>query len=64
MTWQPERLKTLRERRHLTQDALAQRVGVHRVTIARLETGARQPGLEMLEGLAKALQVKVTDLLT
>lgn len=63
MPWNAATLKRLRERRGLTQQQLAERVGAHRVTIAKLETGAVRPGVEVLERLAKALKVKVTDLL-
>jgi transcriptional regulator with XRE-family HTH domain len=63
MPWNAATLKRLRERRGLTQQQLADRSGAHRVTIAKLETGALRPGVEMLEGLAKALRVKATDLL-
>ena len=63
MPWNAATLKKLRERRGLTQQQLAERVGAHRVTIAKLETGALRPGVDVLEGLAKALKVKVTDLL-
>lgn len=63
MPWNAATLKRLRERRGLTQQQLAERVGAHRVTIAKLETGALRPGVDVLEGLAKALKVKVTDLL-
>jgi transcriptional regulator with XRE-family HTH domain len=56
-------LKRLRERRGLTQEQLAGRIGAHRVTITKLETGALRPGVDVLEALAKALKVKVTDLL-
>ncbi len=63
MTWRSETLRTLRARRRLTQAALAERAGVHRVTIARLETGTRRPGLDVLEALATALGVKMADLL-
>ncbi len=37
--WRGAVLKKARERRKLTQAALAKKVGVHQVTIARLETG-------------------------
>ena len=63
MPWNSKTLKALRERRGLTQAQLAERVDVTRVTIARLEVGMRQPGIDLLEALAKALKVKVTDLL-
>jgi len=57
------RLKRLREKRGWTQQVLAEKVGVARVTIARIEIGNRRPSLELVERLAKALKVKVGDLL-
>jgi len=60
------RLKELREKRGLSQAALAAKVGakgVSREYIARLETGKHDPPLSTLEKLAKALKVKVTELL-
>ncbi len=57
------RLKRLRENQGWTQRKLAEKVGVARVTIARIEIGNRRPSLELLERLAKALKVKVGDLL-
>jgi transcriptional regulator with XRE-family HTH domain len=57
------RLKRLREKREWTQQELAEKVGVSRVTVARIEIGNRKPSLELLERLAKALKVKVGDLL-
>jgi putative transcriptional regulator len=62
--WDGSRLKRARERRGLTQQALADRLGVHQVTIARLETNARQPSMNMVERLARTLHVKPGDLLT
>ena len=56
-------LKQLRQKRGLTQDALAKRVKAHRVYIAKIEAQTRTPSLRMLERLAKALKVKVTELL-
>jgi transcriptional regulator with XRE-family HTH domain len=59
-----KRLSRARKRAGLTQQALADRVGVHRVYIAQLETGDRTaPSLPLLERLAKALKVKLVDLL-
>jgi transcriptional regulator with XRE-family HTH domain len=63
MPWNPDTVKRLRERRGWTQEQLAERVGVHRVTIARLETGALRPGVDLLESLATALGVIAGDLL-
>ncbi len=61
--WRGTVLKKIRQRRKLTQAELAQRVGVHVITITRLETGARRPSMDLLQRLAKALKVKVGDLL-
>jgi transcriptional regulator with XRE-family HTH domain len=61
--WRGEVLKKARERRKLTQAALAERVGVHQVSIARLESGSRRPSMAMLQRLAKALGVRMTALL-
>ena len=56
-------LKRLRQKRGLTQDALAKRVKAHRVYIAKIEAQTRTPSLRMLERLAKAVKVKVAELL-
>jgi transcriptional regulator with XRE-family HTH domain len=56
-------LQEARKRRHLTQAALAAKIGVHKITISRLERGDRQPSMDMLQRLAKALKVHIKDLL-
>ncbi len=61
--WRGNVLRKAREKRGLSQTALAEKVGVHRVTIAYLESGARQPSMDLLQRLAKALKVKLPDLL-
>jgi len=62
----PERfamkLKKLRESRGFTQEELAKKVGISRAYLARLEMGRHDPHLSRLRKLAKALKVKVTDL--
>ena len=57
------RIKALREKRGMSQEALAEKAGVSRGYLARLETGRHEPTLTMLGKLAKALRVKVTELL-
>ena len=57
------RLKALRVKQGLSQAGLAERAGVSREYIARLETGHHNPTLSTLEKLAKALKVKVGKLL-
>ena len=58
-----KRLKTLRERRGMTQEQLAEKSGVSRTYLARLETGRQDPTLSTLEKLATALKVDVAKLL-
>lgn len=56
-------LKELRKAKGLTQSALAERAGVARVTINRLETGQLQETtIGTLIKLAKALDAKLDDL--
>ena len=57
------RLKQFRAVRGMTQEALAKKAGISRVYIARLETGKQDPTLSTLVKLAKALKVKVAELL-
>ncbi len=47
----------------MTQAALAKKVGVHQVTIARVETGTRRPSMDLLQRLANTLKTKVSELL-
>ncbi len=56
-------LKRLRQKRGLTQDALAKRVKAHRVYIAKIEAQTRTPSLRMLERFAKVLGVKLSEIL-
>jgi transcriptional regulator with XRE-family HTH domain len=56
--------KALREKRGLTQEELAGKVGVTKAYISQLESGARKnPSLVVLKRLAKALRVPITALL-
>jgi transcriptional regulator with XRE-family HTH domain len=57
------RLKKLRAERGMTQEALAEKAGISRSYIARLELGQQDPTLGTLEKLAKALKVPVAKLL-
>jgi transcriptional regulator with XRE-family HTH domain len=56
------RIKELRAKRHLSQRELAERAGINRVYLARLELGQQDPTLATLEKLAAALGVKVARL--
>ncbi len=56
-------IKKLRERRKLSQEALADKAGIHRVSLANIERGAKTPTLDTLARLAKALRVPLHRLL-
>jgi transcriptional regulator with XRE-family HTH domain len=56
-------IKRLREDRNLTQAALASKAKVHRVYVAQIEARTKTPSLAVLERIAKALGVPVTELL-
>jgi len=57
------RLKQLRATREMSQADLAERSGISREYIARLETGHHDPSVSTLVKLAKALKVKPGKLL-
>jgi transcriptional regulator with XRE-family HTH domain len=56
-------IKQWREYRHLSQERLADRIGVSRGAISQLETGITGYTQGMLEALADALAVEPADLL-
>ena len=58
------RIVTLRERRGLTQEQLAGKARINRVTLARLERAMHQPTLDTLDQIARALRVGLIKLLT
>jgi transcriptional regulator with XRE-family HTH domain len=58
-----KKLVALRAERGLSQRDLGKLSKVTHVTIARIETGVYDPRLSTLRRLAKALKVKVADLL-
>ena len=51
-------LKRIRESRFLTQQELADKSGVHRVTIANLEGGQEEARFSTIRKLAAALEVE------
>ena len=57
------KLKRLRNRKGLTQEALARKAGVSLGYVARLEIGRHDPKLSTLKRLARGLGVPVTELL-
>ena len=55
-------IKAYRTTLGISQEELAHRAGLHRTYISDLERGARNPSIESIEKLARALQVSVARL--
>ena len=56
------RIKELRKRDGLSQDQLAEKVGIETKYLSRIEVGKRQPSLETLDNIADCLQVEMKEL--
>jgi DNA-binding XRE family transcriptional regulator/desulfoferrodoxin (superoxide reductase-like protein) len=57
-------IKELREKKHLTQAELAERLCVSDKTISKWETAKGYPDISLLEPLAKSLDVSITELIS
>jgi putative transcriptional regulator len=55
-------IKEYRTKYSLTQEELAQKVGVRRETVVFLEQGKYNPSLKLAHDVAKALKTKIDDL--
>lgn len=55
------RIKELRKAKGLSQDALAERVGIDSKHLSRLEVGGSFPSLDTLERLAQVLEVELKE---
>ncbi len=58
-----ERLKELRKKAGITQEQLAEIIGIHEATIRRWELSQRQPRMDEIKKLAQALNVTDDELL-
>ena len=58
-----KRIRMLREKKGLTQEALAFEADLHRAYVGQIERGEKTIGLENLEKLAKALKLTPARLL-
>ena len=57
------RIKQWRETEGLTQEQAAERLGIHRVTLAKLETWAKPVGWELAQKVAEATGQRVGDII-
>jgi len=58
-----ERVRQIRRKRNLSQETLAQHLGLARSSVANLESGRQHPPIYVLTLLAQALDVSEADLL-
>ena len=56
------RIRELRARDRISQEELAQKVGVRRETIGNLENGRYNPSLKLAMDIAKVFGCKVEDI--
>ena len=57
-------IRKLREAKHMTQEDLAEKIFVSGKAVSKWETGQGFPDISLLEPLAKALDISVTELLS
>lgn len=55
----PEKITQIRESQGLTKKSLADLTGTSRSRIYRIEKGIENPGLDILERIAKALECRI-----
>src|SRR5436305_13407082 len=55
-------LRACRDRLGISQEELAGRAGLHRTYVSDIERGARNPSLESIDKLARALKISVATL--
>ena len=58
-----KRIRVLRAKKEWSQERLAEAADIHRVYLAGIELGGRNPSLRNLENLARALSVTLSELL-
>lgn len=57
-----KRLRALREERGWSQEEFADRAGLHRTYVSAVERGVRNPTLSVLERIAKAMGITLSEL--
>jgi transcriptional regulator with XRE-family HTH domain len=56
------RLREIRQRKYLTQQELADKIGSTKANISRLESGDQEPRISTVRRLAEALGVELDEL--
>ena len=58
-----ERVRTVRSQKGISQEALADKAGLHRTYVSSVERGERNVSLSTVERLAAALEISMADLM-
>ncbi len=58
-----KKVKTLRTQNRWTQEKLGEYTGLDRTYISDIERGVRNPSVKSLEKIAKALKVKISEII-
>lgn len=58
-----DRISVIRRQRNMTQEELAEKLGVTKATISKYELGRRQLRVEQLEAIASALNTNAENLI-
>ncbi len=57
-----KRIRKARRDKKMSQEELADRVGLHYTTISRIERGISNPPVQTIDKISKALKVQLSDL--
>ena len=57
-----QNLKKYRLKKGLTQEFLAEKVGIHPTYVGKLESGKNNPSIKMLYKITRALEIKLPEL--
>ena len=57
-----KRIRRARKDKKISQEELADRVGLHYTTISRIERGISNPPVQTISKIARALKVSLSDL--
>lgn len=57
-----KKIRRLRKRQDVSQEALAEKAGIHRTYMGKIERGESNPPVQTVNKIAKALKVDISDL--
>ena len=58
-----QKLRRIRQKKHISQEKLAELAGLHRTYVSSVERGERNVTIETIEKFAEALGIKMAQLM-